>query len=797
MSHRPRDGQRQRAVNSFRRRQQGIKAKRTRTEQWRYYKLSIVAVFFACVLGFFLWEIFSWQRFAGDAHAVRTLAQIVDFHSAGDGEIMANRGSITDRNMQALAVSSTVYNVFVDVRMLSGRGEAEIERNRLALTSFFGMTDTEFNQMLARDAATGLLVNNTYFFVIERGISHVRRLEFENWRERERDAWLALPPEERAANDNFFIRDIYFETDSHRSYIHNSLAASVIGFERGALWGLERQFNEFLTGKPGRALTTFDAHGMLVQDRTPPIHGANIITTLELGLQRFAEEVATRWANDFSAQHSSVIVMQPFTGEIFAMAQYPSFDLNAPADPARLTSQRLAAMLEATEPDSNEFFEHLFGVWANFNVSSTFEPGSIYKPFTIAKALEEGIISGNQYFYCAGFKYVAGHRIHCVRTWGHGMINLTEALAVSCNVVLMDIAESLGRHRFWQFQRDFGYGITTGIDLPGEAGGIVFSVGELNDSELATSSFGQRFNATPIQSIASFAALINGGHVVRPHVVSQIIDSDGSILFSHRPIVERQVISRGTSDWLRRAMQYVVTEGTGTGAIIEGFAQGGKTGTAEQGIMGVDADFSWSISYVGYFPIENPQYLIFVLIHGVPDEVYEARVGQRSVTPMYREIAQEIIRLRGMPQVVDLDNASPAQAAELIEDFVNMPVQQAIARLNSLGLDFEFIGAAGGRISSQFPLAGSRITNRSNLTVVLHLVDDGNQPLYEVPDVTGHDLEFARELIIRAGFVPRVVYENLIDGDGVGFRATVVGQSAQDIRLPRGTEILLRARLEY
>ena len=760
--------------------------KLTITRRWRSKKLSIMAVFFVCVLAFFLFEISRWQSFAGEAYAMRTLVQIVNRHSEGDRMIQPTRGTITDRNMQSLAVSFAVYNVFVDVRMLSQRSASEQANNRFVLTEFFDMEHHVFNQMMATDA-NGALVNNTHYYVILRGLTHSDIEYFEDW--------LTGITE---IQEGFRIRDIHIEEDTHRSYIMGSLAAPIIGFKRGVWWGLESRFDEYLTGSPGRIMTTFDGHGNLTTERITPNNGATVVTTLDMTIQRFAEELSGEFARNFQASTGSVIVMQPFTGEIFAMAQYPSFDANRPADPDSIIGAEFAARLSGLDPTGHEFFDYLNNVWRNFNITYALEPGSTYKSLTIAKALEEGIISPNQMFYCPGFKYRAGHRIHCSRRWGHGMLTLTQALAVSCNVAHMEIAEMLGRDLFWQYQRDFGYGIPTGIDFPGEVSGIVFPVFGLNESELATSSFGQGFTATPIQTISSFATLINGGNVVRPHFVTQIIDGSGEILFSHNaPQVQRRVISRETSDWVRRAMEYVVTEGTGQAAAIEGFAIGGKTATAEQGGRPGDEGFSYSLSFIGYFPIDNPQYLIQVLLHDVPEDVWEA--GQRSVAPMFREIAQEIILLRGMVPTRGPVAQNPAltQNYVLIEDFVGLNVPQAVARLNSLGFEYEFIGNAGNLIEAQFPAAGTRITG-DGVYIVLSLEDDDTTELVEVPNVLNLPVDFAREILASAGFVPRVAYEyrpTYVDSDEApAAQMRVHAQMLYGTRLPRGTEILLRVR---
>ena len=772
------DARRQSAVAEYRNKQAKLRSDRIFSARWRNIKLCIIAFFFVCALGFLLAEILRLQSFAGDTYAMRTLAQIIDFHSSGDRIVEPTRGSITDRNMQALAVSSVVYNMFVDVRKLAGRDADDFAATKRALTEFFSMTEVDFAGMMAVNS-DGVLINNTMHYIVERGIHHSRVAEFEHWKE----------------TLEISARDVYFEETTHRNYLHNNLAAPIIGFERGYWWGLEQQYDEFLRGLPGRTMTTFDNEGSIFTDRIAPIHGANVIVTLDMNIQRLSEDVVAHYALDFEAGNASVIVMQPFTGEILAMSQYPGFDANDPSNIERFTSPAIAQRMSEMEPYSPEYMENLFAVWRNFNVSTPFEPGSIYKPFTFAKALEEGAISLNQSFYCPGYKEVAGIRINCASRWGHGWQTLTEALANSCNPATMDIAEALGRNLFSKYQRDFGYGLTTGIDLPGEASGIIFSASELNATELATSSFGQRFTATSIQSIASFAALINGGNVVRPHLVSQIVDTDGSIVYTAPSSPQRRVISQSTSDWMRRAMEYVVTDGTGRTAAIEGYAQGGKTGTAEQGLQD-DDDFTWSLTYIGYFPIENPQYLIFVALHDVPSEIFEARAGNRSIIPMYREIAQGIIALHNIPPTNIVETPGIIHEAEFIEDYVGLSVRDALAKLNSMGISYEFFGTGGNTIASQFPVAGARSTG--NTMIVLSLSDDGSEALLSVPNVTNLPVDFAREILTGAGFLPRVSFESYLDYNEAheNFEAIVYEQPSMGLSLPYGTEVLLKVRLE-
>lgn len=755
-------------------------------------KLPILVITFFVLLVFLIGEILFWQNFAGDAYAVRAMNQVLTRHGVGDTVTLPNRGRITDRNMQNLAVSSTVYNIFVDVRMLYHRINLEYSQgfsqenqyrrfitysnNRKIFTDFFGWTDSEFNDMIAINPLTGNLVNDTHYFVIERNIPFSRRIEFENWI-REFENWIyesELP--------NWTARDIHFEQQVQRHYIHNQLAAPIIGFQRDLWWGLEHQYNNFLAGYAGRNMAMFGAEGHIVTDRILPIHGANVITTLDLNFQRFAEDLVVRWAEMAQAGHASVIVMDPNTGQMLTMAQYPSFDPNNPACIYSITANSQAPFLSSLDTNSDEFINFLFRIWANFNISNTFEPGSIYKPFTAAKALEEGLIYSNKIFYCGGFVYRGGFRIRCwTYPLGQGYLNLTQALANSCNIAHIQIAEILGRQMFWQYQRDFGFGIVTGIDLPGENPGMVFTPAELNATELATSSFGQRFTSTPIQSVAAFAPLINGGHVVRPHVVSHVIDYDNNEIFVQNNTIQRNVISPEVSDWMRRAMASTITDGTARNAAISGFTQGGKTGTAEQGLQD-DPNFSWSISYIGYFPVENPRYLIQVIVHQIPPAVYEN--GFRSVVPMYREMMQEIIRLHNI-QPCDNVELVTTNYYKIVENFVGMNIQAATHILSGPGRSFDLVNS-GNIVASQFPPAGVLVSDHT--PVILYLEANENQPLIYVPDLTGQDLDFAREVLLQSGFAVRTIYK---DENGKNANFTVYNQTGAGFGFPEGTTILL------
>lgn len=776
----PRQLERARQIKHFKQNQKMNLAKQDRTFAWRRKKLAIIFIIFLGFLTTFVYTIFSWQAIAGSAYEIIAMGQLLNRRS-NNQPILANRGAIMDRNMQPLALSSTMYDVFLDIRLMLWRQqnqELTAAYNMRAITEFFDFSQHQFEQFLAIDNATGLPVNNTHRLIILRDIPPSTRLDYEEW----------------LSKNDIFAADIHFEEGSRRNYIHNTLAAPILGFNRGEWWGLERQYNQLLSGQPGRSFTAFDSSGNILTERIPPLNGYTLVTTLDLSIQRILEDIVPAWTISHEASHGSAIVMNPHTGEILGMAQYPSFDANYPADISRFTSQNMSYYMQNLIPDSPQFLDNLFNIWANFNISGTYEPGSIYKSLTIAKALEEGLIYTNQLFYCSGVRHIAGHDIHCWHQSGHGLQTLKQVHANSCNVALMDIAALLGRDLFWQYQRDFGFGMPTGIDLPGENSGIVFSVTQLNDSELATSSFGQRFTATPLQTISSFASLINGGNIMQPHIVSRVLDDNGNIASQNPPHIQRRVISQGTSDWMRQAMAATITEGTGQQAAIVGYTQGGKTSTAEQGVAETPEQAIWSLAFIGYFPVENPQYLVQVVLHEIPDYIYQ---NNRTVAPMYRDIATEIIRLRNIPpnQDIDLPNILSINNFTIVENYVGMDIASVVSRLNSLGLSYEFIGSSGTHIDSQFPSPCNHINN--NTPIILNISGSSTYTA-PIPYVVGLNIDFASEVMLQAGFLPRVVLINpryglysYINIENNITQRIVSSQKMHSIHLPTHTEVLL------
>ncbi|MFP4698501.1 MAG: peptidoglycan D,D-transpeptidase FtsI family protein, partial [Eubacteriales bacterium] len=328
------------------------------------------------------------------------------------------------------------------------------------------------------------------------------------------------------------------------------------------------------------------------------------------------------------------IVMNPNNGEVLAMASLPDFNLNDPMNLSEFYEKE-----EINNMSSEEKKDFLNGVWRNFAISDTYEPGSTFKPITIAAAIEEGILNRDETFLCEGYKVVHDTRINCWEKEGHGEQSITEALSNSCNIALMEIGELIGKELFIKYQKDFGFGQKTQIDLPGEASGenLLYNVNAMGPVELATNSFGQTFNVTPLQLITSISSLINGGELLEPHLVKQIVDEDGRNIKSIDKKVVKKVVSKQTADIVKNYMFEAVLEGTGQKAQISGYEIGGKTGTAEKGFpRGKD---KYIVSFVGFTPIENPEVIVLVVV----DEPQVKDYDSRYASEIFKEIMTNIL----------------------------------------------------------------------------------------------------------------------------------------------------------
>ena len=430
------------------------------------------------------------------------------------------------------------------------------------------------------------------------------------------------------------LSGVKVDEDYKRYYPYGTLASKVLGFtgaDNQGILGLEVKYDEYLQGTNGKILTLTDARGIEIENagesRLEPVNGYDLCLSLDYNIQMYCEQAAKKVCTKKSADSVSVIVMNPQNGELMAMVNYPEFDLNNPFTLAGDTGEAVSA---------EEKQNLLNKMWRNQCISDTYEPGSTFKIITAAAALEEGVVKLDDAFFCPGYKIVEDRRIRCARTTGHGAETFETGIMNSCNPVFMELGERLGAENFVGYFKQFGLLSKTNIDLPGEAGTIMHKTENIGPVELATISFGQSFQITPIQLVTTVSSIINGGTRVTPHFGVSVQDADGNTVKTFSYEMHENICTAETSETMRYLLEKVVSEGTGKNAKIEGFSIGGKTATSQTLPR---SDHKYISSFLGFAPADNPQVLVLVVINN-PQGIY---YGGTIAAPVAKEIFENIL----------------------------------------------------------------------------------------------------------------------------------------------------------
>ena len=430
------------------------------------------------------------------------------------------------------------------------------------------------------------------------------------------------------------LSGVKVDEDYKRYYPYGTLASKVLGFtgaDNQGILGLEVKYDEYLQGTNGKILTLTDARGIEIENagesRLEPVNGYDLCLSLDRNIQMYCEQAAKKVCTKKSADSVSVIVMNPQNGELMAMVNYPEFDLNDPFILAGDTGETVSA---------EEKQNLLNKMWRNQCISDTYEPGSTFKIITAAAALEEGVVKLDDAFFCPGYKIVEDRRIRCARTTGHGAETFETGIMNSCNPVFMELGERLGAENFAGYFKQFGLLSKTNIDLPGEAGTIMHKTENIGPVELATISFGQSFQITPIQLVTTVSSIINGGTRVTPHFGVSVQDADGNTVKTFSYETHENICTAETSETMRYLLEKVVSEGTGKNAKIEGFSIGGKTATSQTLPR---SDHKYISSFLGFAPADNPQVLVLVVINN-PQGIY---YGGTIAAPVAKEIFENIL----------------------------------------------------------------------------------------------------------------------------------------------------------
>lgn len=664
----------------------------------------------------------------------------------------AARGKIYDTNMNILAVSASVDNVYLSPAEIEMYGE---DRELIArgLSEILGL---DYEDIYEKSGQSG-----SWYVTVKRKIEledaeKIRKFKSENK-----------------------LRGIRLETDSKRYYPNSSLACHLIGFvgmDNNGLEGIEAQYESALAGSAGRTVRTTNAYGTELlfgqfEEYYPGENGYDIVTTIDASIQYYIEKHLKQAVEDYDIQNGAgAIAMDVNTGAILAMVSIDGYDLN---DFLAVSDKAQAVVDGAATPEEAQrlLAEAQTRQWRNKALSDTYEPGSTFKIITLSMALEEGAVTENDSFFCGGNVNVLGRTspIRCWKSGGHGSQDLTQAVQHSCNVAFVNIGQRIGAESFYKYCEGFGFlelspdpdamlSATTGIDLAGESGSIWWSkntfCSEKNLSQLAAASFGQTFTITPLQLITAVSACVNGGRLMKPYVVRQMLNSDGTTAYEREPSLVRQVISTETSEKVRTILEQVVgdsRDGTGRNAAVPGYRIGGKTGTSEKvSLEAQTGEKEYIVSFIGFAPADKPRIALLVFLDTPSSKSGIYISGGQMAAPVVGNMLADILPYMGIE--------AQYSAEELAGMDVSMPqltglgMSDAARTLRDAGLKYRSIGE-GDIVTSQLPEAGCTIAAGSE--VILYFDREPSRELETMPELSGMSYEQARDTLSYYGIYIR------------------------------------------
>ena len=681
--------------------------------------------------------------------------------------LTATRGVIYDANMNVLASSSTVETVFIDPNEIAEQMKQPENSNLL--------------DQIAR--GLGEILDVEPSFVYEQAADKQYR-----YKVIKRKISEELADEVRAFISENSITGVYLETDLKRYYPNSSLAAQALGFvssDNNGSEGLEAYYNEELSGTAGKVVTSKGNYGseMLYtyEKYYDASDGSSLITTIDSTVQAYVEKNLQNAIDKYDIKNGAFcIVMDVNTGEIKAMATLGSYDPNNYLEiyddttALLLENERAAALAlpeasaayeAAIETYKQDVAAARMAQWRNRCVSDGYEPGSTFKLITLASALDSGAVTLNDSFYCSGQEKFTGREqiLNCWKSAGHGAQSTAQALGNSCNIAFGHIGLRMGGDTFYDYLKSFGIMEKTGVDLPGEASGLFYERKYLNDpanygtSYLITSSFGQSFRITPMQLVRAVAAIVNGGYVLEPYIVSEVVDADGNTVEKNEKTVLRQVISQQTSETMRTLMEQVVTEGTASAARTPGYHVGGKTGTSEK-LDEYDENGQQVkdkiVSFVGVAPIDDPKYVVLVALdtpaYSENSEKYTVHgmyiSGGLMAAPTVRDIFLDILPYLGVEP--DYGSEDIRGVNFTVPDVIGMDETEAGELLAEKTITYRVVGT-GSVVTDQLPVAGSQVPGNSQ--IILYMGAEKQATRVEVPDFIGCSVADVNYLASNAG----------------------------------------------
>ena len=702
--------------------------------------------------------------------------------------VPASRGTIYDCNGYMLAVSSTAEEVNISPKEIA----AFVEKQKQSIEDAKAKAAEKGQTYTAPE-----LRDQTY---IARGLSRILEVDqtrieermtktdsmYENIRKKVEQTQAdevrrfingeideegnEVPKEQRKK-----LQGVWMNPDSKRIYPYSSLGANVIGFvnadNKGGV-GLEAKYDSELEGTAGMTVAAKNAAGteLLYQGYEQIFdaeNGDNLVLTMDVNVQAALEKGVEAMVKKFDAKNGATgIVMNVNTGAIVGMASYPNYDLN---DYGTLYDDALKAKLEATLAaleaqrmtySTEEEYEAAVSAaesgamqtqWRNKCIDSTYEPGSTFKPITLASGLEEGVINMNSTFNCTGSVKVGKWTIHCSKKGGHGLQTLEKAVGNSCNPAFINIGQRLGGETLYEYMKAFGLTEPTGVDMIGEAKGIISKTSLMNDAaSLASYSFGQTFNVTPLELIRAQAACVNGGYLYTPYIVDQVLDDEGNVIGQHDSTPIRQVISEETSAKVRQCLEYVVAQGTGKNGQVAGYRIGGKTGTADK-TETRNTTKEIVVSFMCFAPADDPQYITLLTMDTPSRTTGTYPSGGNMVAPTASSIMAEILPYLGIEPDYTAEEMAGADTA--VPNVVGKSAADAKTVLESAGFSCKTVGS-GETVTDQTPAGGAIVPNNAN--IILYLGAEKSNAPCTVPNVVGKTAAQANQALTDAGLIMKV-----------------------------------------
>ncbi len=646
-----------------------------------------------------------------------------------DTELPADRGVIYDSNMEVLAESASAWLVYVNPSNIkSDKRRTFVAKN---LARLLDDDDIKWKDIYDK------IGNKKYGYVKIKG-----KIEYNT---------------KKKIQDFIDKKNLYgivcIDPDTKRYYPYSNFASSVIGMtnvDSEGRMGIELQYNDVLTGIPGRIITARDGHSNPLdtnyETKYDAKQGTSLVLSIDKSIQHFLEKGLSQAVKDNDATSAYGIVMDVNTGAVLAMATMPDYNLNNPNVLTDKAILKKLSKIKNKEKYSKAYNDQVYLMWRNRAVSDTYEPGSVFKIFTAAAGLEEGVVTPDFTYTCTGGIQVADNRIHCHKREGHGTQTVTQGLVNSCNPLYITIGQKLGVEKFYKYFQAFGFTETTKLDLPAEAqpvSGVTYhELSNMGLPELSSSAFGQTFQVSAIQMITAVSAIANGGKLMEPYIVAKQLDQEGNTVYERDPIVKRQVVSENTAKTVLGMMEQVVDGGTGKNAYIPGYRVAGKTGTSEK--LTVKETREYIASFVGCAPADDPQIAVLIIID---EPQVDNHGGGAIAAPVAGTVIEETLKYMNVEPVYSDDELAKLNAST--PDVNGMTVSAAKAALSKQNFNARVVGN-GDKVISQYPAKEQSIPLGG--VVILYTETGSSATTSTVPELTGLTISDANQRAINSGY---------------------------------------------